>query len=116
MTVICVWCLTMALASTVPPDEQPSMECPSISTGSASPYCECKYGPAYDATTNTCPNPECPPKSIAEPTYPNCTCTEVNFSYSEYLNECFRVCPENSSGYWPKCECDNKSAGFNKSM
>lgn len=59
----------------------------------------------YDKATNTCPNPECPAlKSTG--IYPNCTCNQKNFDYSIYLNECFRVCPDQSSGYWPKCDCD----------
>lgn len=129
MFVTCVWCLAISFmhafpeypsidtAVVSPPFEYAFRKCPSISTAiSTSPYCECRYGPAYDPITNTCPKPECPPESIAEPAYPNCTCTEVNFSYSEYLNECFRVCPENSRGYWPNCICDDKLAVFNKSM
>lgn len=106
----CVWCLAISFAFEFP-------KCPSISNVIfTSPYCECKYGPAYDEATNTCPDPECPPMSIAQPSHPDCNCTEVNFGYSEYLNECVRVCPENSTGYWPKCVCDDKSAGFDKSM
>lgn len=90
-------------------------ECPSISDESSPPFCTCRYGPEYDNTTNTCPNPECPTASVANPSYPHCNCTEKNFGYSEHVNECFRVCPENSSGYWPKCICDDKLTGFDKS-
>lgn len=114
-----VWPLAVTLAAlqTAPYDEPFVVPtCPSISSVSfEAPYCKCRYGPDYDVTTNTCPDASCPTKSIAEPSYPNCTCTEVNFSYSEYTNDCFRVCPENSSGYWPNCECDDKLAGFDKS-
>lgn len=114
---ICVWCLTITLAWTDEPNELSFQQCPSISTRIFSPpYCECRHGPAYDEMTNTCPNPECPTASVGELAYPNCTCTEVNFSYSEYINECFRVCPQNSSGFWPNCICDDKSTGFDKSM
>lgn len=90
--------------------------CPSISRGIVSPFCECRYGPEYDNATNTCPNPECPTASIATSAYPNCTCTEKNFDYSAYINDCFRVCPENSTGYWPTCTCDDPFAIFDKSM
>lgn len=88
--------------------------CPSISQGYP-PYCACRHGGAYDNVTNTCLDPECPAASIAEPAYPNCTCTEPNFAYTAYVNECFRVCPENSTGYWPDCTCDNEFAIFDKS-
>lgn len=88
--------------------------CPAISVGYP-PDCICKHGPAYDNTTNTCPNPECPPASIAKPAYPKCTCTEKNFDYSAYVNECFRVCPKNSTGYWPNCICDDELATFDRS-
>lgn len=57
----------------------------------------------------------CPPSSVADPSYPNCTCAEKNFAYIDYKNECIRVCPENSTGYWPNCECDDKLARFDKS-
>lgn len=90
-------------------------KCPTISDGYP-PDCICRYGLPYDSETNTCPNPECPTSSIAEPSYPNCRCTEKNFDYSEYINECFRVCPENSTGYWPSCICDDVLAKFDKSM
>lgn len=111
-----VWFFALTLASASESNEYTFPKCPSISTVVfSSPFCQCRYGPAYDAATNTCPNPECPPKSIAKPSYPNCTCTEKNFGYSEHLNECFRVCPKNSSGYWPKCICDDKLASFEKS-
>lgn len=89
-------------------------ECPSISDGYP-PNCMCRYGPAYDNETNMCPNPECPTESVADPDHPKCTCTKKNFAYSTYLNECFRVCPENSNGYWPNCICDDKLASFDKS-
>lgn len=89
--------------------------CPSIAIGYP-PFCVCRHGPPYDNSTNACPNPECPPKSIAQPAYPNCTCTEKNFDYGAYINECFRVCPSNSSGYWPNCRCDNQLAIFDKRM
>lgn len=89
--------------------------CPSISTGYP-PDCICRYGPAYDNATNTCPMPECPTASIPQPSYPNCTCTGKNFEYSAHINECFRFCPEDSSGYWPTCTCDDKSTGFDKSI
>lgn len=89
------------------------LECPNISNGYY-PYCECKYGPKYDAETNTCPNPECPVNNSTG-TYPNCTCLHKNFDYSVHINECFRVCPENSTGYWPNCNCDTDEYVFDKS-
>lgn len=88
-------------------------DCPSIAVGYP-PYCACRHGSPYNNETNTCPNPECPPASIAQPAYPNCICTEKNFDYGAHINECFRVCPENSSGYWPKCRCDDELATFDK--
>lgn len=90
-------------------------KCPPISDGDFSPYCTCKYGPPYDEVTNTCPDPKCPPESI-DFGYPDCFCFERNSDYSAYTNECFRVCPVNSSGYWPNCTCDDKLAQFDKSM
>lgn len=89
-------------------------ECPTISQGYP-PFCVCRYGPEYDNTTNTCPKPECPTASIAQPSYPNCTCVEKNSAYSFYINDCFQACPENSTGFWPSCDCDDKSATFDKS-
>lgn len=89
-------------------------KCPTISEGYP-PFCYCRYGPEYNNLTNTCPNPECPTASIAQPTYPNCTCTGKNSEYSAYLNDCFQFCPEKSTGYWPECECDDKLAKFDKS-
>lgn len=89
-------------------------ECPTISEGYP-PDCMCRYGPDYDNTTNVCPNPECPTASTPESTYPDCTCIEKNFAYISYTNDCFQVCPENSTGYWPSCKCDDEYAGFDKS-
>ncbi|XP_037031036.1 cell death abnormality protein 1-like [Bradysia coprophila] len=90
------------------------LECPKISNGYY-PHCRCKHGPAYDNETNTCPNPECPVNESVG-IYPNCVCEKKNFGYSATLNECFRVCPENSSGYWPKCNCDSDGDTFSKEL
>lgn len=90
------------------------VECPSTSDG-FHPYCECKYGSKYDEATNTCPNAECP-FNISTGMYPDCTCLQKNFDYSNYLNECFRFCPDNSSGYWPQCNCDTDGYVFDKSL
>ncbi|XP_037031076.1 multiple epidermal growth factor-like domains protein 10 [Bradysia coprophila] len=90
------------------------LECPKISDGYY-PDCRCKHGPAYDNKTNTCPNPECPVNESVG-IYPNCVCQEKNFDYSATFNECFRVCPENSSGYWPKCICDYDGHTFSKEL
>lgn len=73
--------------------------CPSIADGSH-PYCECRYGDKYDIETHQCPNPQCPTNSTTESKFPDCDCSGVgkNYDYSTYLNECFLVCPENSTG------------------
>lgn len=60
--------------------------------------CDCKYGIKYDNVTNTCLNPVCPTDVATTGVFPHCKCTEKNYEYSSYLNECFRVCPENSTG------------------
>lgn len=108
-------CIGFSLAFLAFAVEEQFYKCPSISEGYP-PKCRCRYGSPYDSKTNSCPNPECPTASVADPSYPNCVCTEKNFGYSEYLNECFRVCPVNSTGYWPKCVCDDKMEGFDKSI
>lgn len=106
---VCVWCLLLVSVSC-----EEFGVCPTISEGYP-PFCVCRYGSPYDNTTNTCPDPECPTTSIAQSSYPNCTCSEKNSAYSDYINECFQTCPENSTGHWPTCNCDDKSATFDKS-
>jgi len=88
--------------------------CPSISSGQYSPNCRCRYGGSYVASTNSCPDPKCPTKSVTNGSYPNCECTESNEEYNAYLNECVMKCPENSTGRFPDCKCNDKSEGFSK--
>ncbi|XP_031635844.1 laminin subunit gamma-1-like [Contarinia nasturtii] len=109
LVTVCVLCLLFVVGSC---DE--FWECPTISEGYP-PNCVCRYGSNYDNMTNTCPNPNCPTASTAESSYPNCICTQPNFAYSAYINDCFRVCPEHSTGHWPTCKCDEKFAIFDKS-
>lgn len=106
--IVCVFCFVIAQVS--------CQKCPPTSDGYYPPHCTCKHGPSYDIATNTCPKPECPPDSVAQSAYPKCNCTEKNFDFSAYINECFRVCPPHSNGYWPNCICDDKLARFDKSM
>lgn len=87
--------------------------CPSQSDG-VFPNCTCRYGGAYDNVTNSCPNPECPKNTTIDSVHPNCKCTERNKEYNEYLNECYLVCPEDSTGYFPDCKCSDKLRGFDK--
>lgn len=94
-------------------DRECRLMCPSISDG-VFPNCTCRYGGAYNNMTNTCPNPSCPKNTTADSVYPNCECTGRNYKYNEYLNECYLVCPEDSSGYFPNCRCKDKFKGFNK--
>lgn len=72
-------------------------KCPNIANGFY-PLCDCKYGIKYDNVTNTCLNPVCPTDVATTGVFPHCKCTEKNYEYSSYLNECFRVCPQNSTG------------------
>lgn len=88
--------------------------CPSISEGDYPPNCRCRYGGMYDPETNSCPNPECPVNSVDQHSYPNCTCIGKNKEYNTNLNECVLTCPENSTGRFPDCKCDDESESFNK--
>lgn len=78
--------------------------------------CECTNGAKYDATTNQCVEEGCPTKfGSSGGKFPNCTC-DKNFDYSAAYNLCFRVCPDNSTGYWPHCDCDYDGYVFDKSI
>lgn len=78
--------------------------CPSQSGGDF-PNCTCRYGEADDNVTNSCPNPKCPKNTTSGSVHPNCKCSKRNEEYNEYLNECYLVCPEDSTGYFPDCKC-----------
>lgn len=88
--------------------------CPSISEGDY-PDCKCRFSDPYDSETNSCPNPICPPNTTADSVYPDCKCTKKNFEYFPYLNDCGKVCPDNSTGRFPNCKCNDEFAGFSKS-
>ncbi|XP_037033965.1 uncharacterized protein LOC119072778 [Bradysia coprophila] len=88
--------------------------CPSISSGQYPPNCHCRYGGKYVASQNSCPEPQCPTKSVTHGAYPNCECTEPNHEYNAYMNECVRQCPENSTGRYPDCKCNDKLEVFSK--
>lgn len=89
--------------------------CPSISDGEY-PNCECRFGDKYDNKTNSCPNPICPSNTMTDSVYPDCKCTKKNSEYFPYFNLCSRVCPENSTGRYPDCKCNDPLAGFSKGM
>lgn len=86
--------------------------CPSISDG-VYPNCTCRYGKTYDGTKNSCPEPTCPLNTTRDSFFPKCKCAGENYEYSEYLNECYLVCPENSTGSYPNCRCNDDGSGFN---
>lgn len=90
------------------------MTCPTISEDDGYPNCWCRYGDEYDNSTNSCPNPKCPNLSTNDSVYPNCKCTGKNYVYNEYFNECFLICPEDSTGYYPDCKCDDPKKRFSK--
>lgn len=94
-------------------DRKCKLMCPSISEG-VFPNCTCRYGRTNDDVMNLCPNPQCPKNSTADSIYPNCECKGTNYKYNEHLNECYLVCPEESTGVFPNCKCNNEIEGFNK--
>lgn len=75
---------------------------------------ECKNGEEYNAKSNTCQQRLQCPSDVSTGMYPNCTCVNKNFDFNSHLNICFRVCPANSTGYWPQCICDVDGNSFNK--
>lgn len=87
--------------------------CPSISEG-VFPNCKCRYGETYDNVTYSCSNSQCPENTTIDSIYPKCKCMKKNHHYNEYLNECYLICPEDSTGYFPDCKCNDKIKGFNK--
>lgn len=90
------------------------LRCPAMGAGEY-PFCECpRHTNGYDFVTNSCVSPKCPSNTTADSVYPNCQCTGKNYVYNEHLNDCFLACPEDSSGYFPNCKCDDEKKGFGK--
>lgn len=87
--------------------------CPSISDG-VYPECKCRHGKSYDNETNSCPDPQCPLNTTVDSVYPKCKCLGKNREYNAHLNECYLVCPEDSIGFFPECQCNDRLSGFNK--
>lgn len=40
--------------------------------------------------------------------YPDCECSQNEFIFSAYINQCYIECPEDSDGIHPYCRCNER--------